>query len=174
MAGRLTREEARERTREAILEAAHRLFSERGYRGASIDDIAETAGYSKGAVYSNWAGKDALFLELLERQSTRSGETERIDTSATGWALATLDFFVEAVHKPETRDALAERYRQVRHEVGSGMAAGRPDPDWASWEEIASIAMALGSGLIIQSAVDGEAVDPSLAGRVMEQLLGRS
>ncbi len=169
---RMTRDEARLRTREAILVQARRLFESQGYRGASLDDIAEAAGYSKGAVYSNWASKEALFLELLDREARDAGSGDSLlATDATGWALATLDFFLEAVHNPEARAALGERYRQARRGAGAAIAQGRPSPQWASWEELASVAMALGSGLIIQSAVDETAVDPTLMQRVLERLL---
>lgn len=168
-ARRLTREEARHRTRRAILDAARAQFTERGYRGASLDDIAETAGYSKGAVYSNWSGKEALFLDLLDEAQTE--QPSGIDISAGGWALATLEFFVDAVRSPETRAALADRYRQARYDIGAGLGQGRADPSWATWDELASVAMALGSGLIIQTAIDDDAIDGSLADRVMRHLL---
>lgn len=168
-ARRLTRKEARLQTRRAILAAARTLFTERGYRGASIDDIAETAGYSKGAVYSNWANKEALFLDLMDE--TRTDGSGGLDIEPGGWALATLEFFVEAVRSPATRAALADRYRQARNEIGAGIGQGRPHPSWATWEELASVAMALGSGLIIQAALDDEAIDTTLADRIMRQLL---
>lgn len=166
---RLTREEARSQTRRSILDAARTLFTEHGYRGASLDDIAETAGYSKGAVYSNWPSKEALFLELLDQ--TRSDGTEGLDTTAGGWALATLEFFVEAVRNPEMRGALADRYGEARREIGVNLAAGRPDPEWATWDELAATAMAIGTGLIIQTAVDPTAIAPTLADRIIGILL---
>jgi hypothetical protein len=55
--------------------------------------------------------------------------------------------------------------------VGADLAQGRHPPHWATWEELASVAMALGSGLIIQAAVDETAVDPTLVGRIMHRLL---
>lgn len=172
-ARRLTRDESRAHTREAILAQARRQFESHGYRGASLDDIAEAAGYSKGAVYSNWASKEALFLDLLDREAQEQGTADLpLATEATGWALATLDFFLEAVHNPDTRAALGERYRQARQGAGAAIAQGRPNPPWASWEELASVVMALGSGIIIQSAVDETAIDPTLMQRVMERLLG--
>jgi AcrR family transcriptional regulator len=167
---RRTRAEARLETRDAILSAARRLFAERGYRGASLDEIAEVAGFSKGAVYSNWPSKEALFLELLDAARPER-PMDGLSTQPTGWALATLDFFIEAVRNPETRVLLADRYREARRALGPGLAQDRPDPAWATWEELATVAMALGSGLIIQAAIDERAVDPTLAGRVVQRLL---
>jgi AcrR family transcriptional regulator len=68
---RLTRAEARVRTREQLLEGAARVFAQKGYAGASVDEIAESAGYSTGALYSNFAGKEDLFLELMSGRRSR-------------------------------------------------------------------------------------------------------
>src|SRR5689334_23549773 len=62
---RLTRDERKLQTRADLLLTARRLFEERGFHGASLDDIADEAGYTKGAVYSNFASKDELFLAVL-------------------------------------------------------------------------------------------------------------
>lgn len=171
---RLTRAEAREQTRRAILKTARQHFSDKGYRGATLEEIAEAAGYSKGAVYSNWSGKDTLFLALLDEERSNAGGTALpADTAATGWALATLDFFLEAVHNPEIREALAARYREVRRRIGASLAgADGAEPEWASWEEIGSAVMALGSGLIIQSALDPTSIDSTLLERAVEQMMG--
>jgi AcrR family transcriptional regulator len=63
---RMTRAEQQQRTREEVLAAADRLFVERGFHATSVDQIARAAGYTKGAVYSNFAGKDDLYIALLE------------------------------------------------------------------------------------------------------------
>jgi AcrR family transcriptional regulator len=54
-------------TREQLLETAERLFLEKGLRATSVHEIAAEAGFTTGALYWNFASKDALFLELLER-----------------------------------------------------------------------------------------------------------
>ena len=64
---RLTREESRERTREHLLGAARVAVAQNGYDGTSIADIAEAAGFSKGAFFSNFESKEALLFELLRR-----------------------------------------------------------------------------------------------------------
>src|SRR3954467_5724168 len=66
---RLTRAEQRERTREALLDAGGRVFVERGFAGASVEAIAGEAGYTRGAFYSTFAGKEELFAELLQRRA---------------------------------------------------------------------------------------------------------
>jgi AcrR family transcriptional regulator len=66
---RLTREESRAVTREKLLASAYEVMAREGYEGASIDRIAEEAGFSKGAFYSNFESKEEIFLELLEIHS---------------------------------------------------------------------------------------------------------
>jgi AcrR family transcriptional regulator len=66
---RLTREQSQAATREKLLAAARTIFARDGYGGASIDRIADEAGFSKGAVYSNFRGKEDLFLAVMENQS---------------------------------------------------------------------------------------------------------
>jgi len=63
---RLTRQESRLETKTKLLESAAQLFARGGYERASVDLIAESAGFSKGAFYSNFASKEAIFLELLD------------------------------------------------------------------------------------------------------------
>src|SRR5580658_1804726 len=62
----LTPERRREQTREYLLRAAAEVFAERGFHGASLDQVAAVAGFTKGAVYSNFKNKEDLFLALLE------------------------------------------------------------------------------------------------------------
>lgn len=65
-ARRLTRHDKRQANRARILQAARTVFAQRGYHGATIDQIAGEAGLSNGAVYYNFASKEDLFLALLE------------------------------------------------------------------------------------------------------------
>lgn len=63
---RLTREQSQAITREKLLLSASEVVARDGYSGATIERIAEEAGYSKGAFYSNFANKEDIFLQLLE------------------------------------------------------------------------------------------------------------
>src|SRR5689334_16807299 len=67
-AGRMTREQSRAHTRERVLTAARTVFASRGFHGASVEEIASEAGFSTGALYSNFDGKEDLFLALAERE----------------------------------------------------------------------------------------------------------
>lgn len=64
---RLTREETREQTTQRLLEAAAKVIARKGLDACSVEDIAEAAGYSRGAFYSNFSSKEDLFIELLRR-----------------------------------------------------------------------------------------------------------
>jgi TetR/AcrR family transcriptional regulator, transcriptional repressor of aconitase len=76
---RLTRQESRLETRTKLLESAAQVFARGGYEGASVDLIAENAGYSKGAFYSNFESKEVIFLDLLEAHKQREiGALEKL------------------------------------------------------------------------------------------------
>lgn len=64
---RLSRQEAQVQTRERLVDSARDLFIRHGFGGTSLRDIAEEAGYSQGAFYSNFPSKEAVLLELLKR-----------------------------------------------------------------------------------------------------------
>lgn len=76
---RLSRPQQQAITRERLLAAAQEVFSRQGYGGASVDLIAAEAGYSKGAIYSNFPNKEAILLELLRLNMERDmAELEKI------------------------------------------------------------------------------------------------
>src|ERR1700690_1597800 len=64
----MTREQSKANTRERLLAAARSVFARRGFHGASVEEIASEAGFSTGALYSNFDGKEDLFLVLMERE----------------------------------------------------------------------------------------------------------
>src|SRR6266568_6891513 len=63
---RLTREEKKAQTRERLIEAAAKVFAEKGFAATSLDEVADTAGLTKGAVYSNFENKEDLVRAVLE------------------------------------------------------------------------------------------------------------
>ncbi|MHB8681379.1 MAG: TetR/AcrR family transcriptional regulator [Acidimicrobiales bacterium] len=66
---RWTPERRRELTRTALIEAASQVFARRGFYGASLDEIAETAGFTRGAIYKNFEDKEGLFLAAVDRHN---------------------------------------------------------------------------------------------------------
>jgi AcrR family transcriptional regulator len=69
---RLTREQSKELTRMRLVEAAETLFVRKGFDGASVEDISEMAGFTRGAFYSNFADKDQVFLAVIDRRRTKA------------------------------------------------------------------------------------------------------
>src|SRR5271165_4839786 len=65
---RMTREQSRANTRERLMRAARSVFARSGFHGAAVEEIASEAGFSTGALYSNFNGKEDLFLALMERE----------------------------------------------------------------------------------------------------------
>ena len=81
--GRLTRAEAQERNRASVLAAARDEFTGRGFRDAKIDSIAERAELTRGAVYSNFPGKRALYFAVLAEDAERSPEPSHVHPGGT-------------------------------------------------------------------------------------------
>lgn len=106
-----TRERRLERTRSLLLDAAEEVFAEKGFTPASLDDIARTAGYTKGAIYKHFTTKEDLFLAVSDRYWRRYFDhfTEVL-SSATEVGAAELD-------------AVAQRWRQLSVDRGAEHAA---------------------------------------------------
>ncbi|HWC39043.1 MAG TPA: TetR/AcrR family transcriptional regulator [Acidimicrobiales bacterium] len=131
-----TPERRRELTRSALVDSAAELFAERGFHAASLDDIAERAGFTRGAIYSNFENKEELFFAVLERHVNsqldafsrlfeQSGGPGSVERSAVAkawremmgdeqWAALTLEFRLYALRNPEVRERLAAQERKLR------------------------------------------------------------
>jgi AcrR family transcriptional regulator len=127
---RLTREESKELTRLRLIEAAERLFIRRGYDDASVEEISEMAGYSRGAFYSNFDSKEQVFLAVIDRRRPKaldnilqrvSEPVERIaavrNWFANQWRLKDfialrMEFSRRAFRDRSVRTHLAELFRQ--------------------------------------------------------------
>lgn len=97
---RVSRAQGVARTRSRLLDAAATEFAEKGFAGASIDAIAERAGRTKGAVYSNFDNKADLFIALLDRYLEQGfAELEA--------RLATVNDAQDLLHKVETSQVIA-------------------------------------------------------------------
>src|ERR1700749_4808455 len=78
---RMTRAESKERTRQRLLTEAQRLFRERGYAATSLEQIAEAAEVTKGAIYGHFASKEDLLLSAIEATPTPDYVTTLNDSS---------------------------------------------------------------------------------------------
>lgn len=140
----MTRAESKERTRQRLLTEAQRLFRERGYAATSLEQIAEAAGVTKGAIYGHFASKEDLMLNALEAapapgySSTLDDESRplRDRLAAYGRAVAVeapgdteelavyLEFFAALLRSP---DAL-QRYSSSRERRLQDLAGASPTP----------------------------------------------
>lgn len=186
---RLTRAEAKARTRQLLLDSAARVFAQKGLAGASVDEIAEAAGYSIGAVYSNFGGKEQLFLELLKERAndrvTRAAEIvadaepaeaqrafsrlmiEVADKDAD-FAPLQAEFWLYAVRNPELMETYAERMREPRDLLTALIARSVPDADRAG--ELSTLVIALFQGLVRMRRVAPDSVSDELFGRALRWL----
>jgi AcrR family transcriptional regulator len=178
---RLTRAESRERTRMQLLAAAEEVFAARGFHGASLDEVAEAAGYSKGAVYSNFASKDELFVAVLRKRMSEQAEfVTGLGSRATGdtvtalpdldwmdlqWCQLLFEFWLYALRNSAATQLLAEAYRQFRAQLAP-IAAVLSGPELTP-QEVASAAIALYQSLALQRHLDPDAVPADLAGRIL-------
>jgi AcrR family transcriptional regulator len=137
MRARPTRRERQEQTREQLLDAASRVFARRGFTEATVEEIAGEAGYTTGAVYSNFSGKEELFRAAFEHQVVRDIESvtsaqartadtpaERTRASAQTWMallrdrpemfLLLVEQWARAIRDPSHRASFVEHFRLFR------------------------------------------------------------
>jgi AcrR family transcriptional regulator len=90
----------RAQTRDRLLTAARETFGERGFYGATVEDICEAAGFTRGAFYSNFASKDDLFFALHEREKDqRMGSIQQVFTQEFPAGLAGDDLMDELIRR---------------------------------------------------------------------------
>lgn len=135
---KLTPERRRQLTRTALIESARQVFVRRGFSGASLDEIAETAGFTRGAIYKNFADKEELFLAVFDQineqvlnafaQMLEQGVSAAFDAHALAkmWAkliadtdLLTLEleFRLYEIRNPSARDRADAQRRRNRELV---------------------------------------------------------
>ena len=191
-----TRRPPREEVRRRILAAATEVFLERGFGGASVDEIAAAAGFSKGAVYSNFEDKDALFLALVDEEfawrldQLRAALEDAPDDPHAGAEVAGRsmiralaahqdlhvlfsEFRVHADRSPDTRRRFAQRRSEIRTTLAETVAAYA---DRAGVQltmppdHLATVLLALTNGLALERLGQPEAVPDELFGEVIAML----
>jgi AcrR family transcriptional regulator len=177
------------------MEAALAVFAERGYREASVDEVAERAGYSKGAFYWHFPSKDDLFYALLEERVLKPWEESiRVLESAPAdqdmapeatrlfgqllrgereFLLIQYEVWAQAVRDPKLRRRYTRRRRQLRVAMGRAVAArletlGAPPLEPGGEERLATIFIAAALGLAQERLVDANAVPDDLMGETFE------
>jgi AcrR family transcriptional regulator len=187
------RAEQKELTRRRLLAAADAVFAERGYDGASVEEIAREAGATTGALYANFRGKEDLFLELFaERTAADVREYRDIfrgsataDEQARGGAdrwmqilrdrpdyfPLLIEFWSYALRRPEVRQRLADRFAAVRAAIAEQVSAGAAERGIPMTAELASrlglVIDALGNGIALHKLADPEGVPDELFGDVL-------
>jgi AcrR family transcriptional regulator len=188
----LTRARRREMTRRHLMDAAATVFARQGFHRASLDDVAAVAGFTKGAVYSNFAGKDDLFLAVFEDRYQReqdemhrvlTEEEEPYELGGRGsavfsrvqgvidrtwddqWTALYLEFVLYAQRKPEAKVKLAESVRRQREMTVAMLAESYDSVGHVPdipVEVLATIAIALFDGLALGRLADPPAFDDEM------------
>jgi AcrR family transcriptional regulator len=187
---------ARARGREArdeLLTAALRVFARRGYGQAGVDEIAAEAGYSKGALYWHFSGKEELLTALLEEridapmrervallasappERDMSVEATRAFAQQLGEQreamLLEREYWSLAIRDPELRARYAERQTELRRALAAAMEArarhlGTPDLTMPA-ENVARIVMSIIGGLAVDELIEPGSVRPELLGEAL-------
>ena len=175
MSPRLSRAEQNDRNRALLLAAARRVFLDRGYYAATLDQIADEAGFSKGAVYSRFASKADMFLALLEdRIAERAAQNaggrnelagtgnfaalldlaQQAERDAPGWRLLVTEFRIHAARDPE----LNRRYAALHARTVDGLAQVLADQQGAGEtlpsppRQLAELVLAIETGLALEQS----------------------
>ena len=194
MRTRISRKESQHQTRERLLDAALQVFSRRGYYAASVDEIAAEAGYSKGAVYSNFSNKEELFLALIDRRFAKDAREypgiinymneglpveegsdfkEQIMKDST-WNILMVEFFLYAIREGSHRDELATRIEQLRgvmEENLSTLYAKLGKKPMLPVAELPWSVFSLGVGMMLQFYIDPAGLPKGVYERALQQLL---
>jgi AcrR family transcriptional regulator len=168
-----------------MIDAAIKVVAKRGFDGASVDEIARAAGFSIGALYGNFKGKDDLFLAVYDAHVTWFGEVvarmdaadpaaalaasfaQLDDTAAREQFLVFVEFWSYAVRRPKLRRQLAQRMATLRATLAEqvGDRAGLPA------DTVALLLLATWRGLALERMADRAAVDETALGTVLSRTL---
>jgi len=192
----MSRKETQEQTRGRVLAGAAKVFARRGYHRATVDEIASEAGFTIGALYSNFTGKEELFLALADRQvAQRVAEVAAMGDAAEGeepsknaaerlraflerdpdWPLLFYEFWSLSVRNPELQGELAKRRDAIRDALAetlervakrNGFKLRFPAPVLAT-----AIAASL-NGLAFERAADPKALPDEVFAEFVTAVLG--
>jgi len=195
---RLTRSEKQAATRTALLDSAAEVFTRRGYEAATVEEIAESAGFSRGAFYSNYDSKEELFLTIIESQidgrlqeiaaAFQEGETagDRIRSGGRfldslvvkdrQWCLLYMEFWARAVRDPKLRRRFAAQYdawrtgiAQIIESQSEQLGIEVDAPPY----ELASALIALFEGQVLQRMIDPKRFDEGFFTRLLLRFFSR-
>lgn len=171
---RKTRAETQAETRAQLVKTARQMFFEDGYYPTSLEKVADAAGYSKGAVYSNFRNKDELCTTVLDEvRAQRIGEVVEMmaqpDTPARiealrdwaervigdpGWTTLEVEFAVHARRNAELRSELAGRVDAILQMLATAAESAENADLKMPGRETATAMLALGIGLGLLRSID--------------------
>src|SRR5439155_14491388 len=179
---KLTPERRREMTRTALIEAAADVFTRRGFHAASLEEIAEAAGFTRGAIYSNFGGKEEILIAVLDHLTEQqlAAYSDVLDRAAHGtpderaaaagaiWShvqgeqqlpALSLEMRLYALRNPDFRRRLALAERRQQEQIAAfieqiATAETRPLPYGA--RDLAEMLRAFSDGLSQLAAIDEE------------------
>lgn len=198
MRKRLTHEERKQETRKRLLESAVDTFAKLGFHGASVDKIAEDAGFTKGAVYTHFKSKEELFLALLEQQIQSHLHTihqvieqekslthviNRLEhyfdldkQTNKAWGILNMEFFLYAMRNESVREkwtnVIVESVEHLTNAIDQMRAEHEQTIDLSS-EELAWTILSLENGMAIFHYIAGQNVPVNLYGKSLKYLLNQ-
>ncbi len=175
---RLTRSESQALTRQRLVETARTMFLRDGYAATSLEKVAEEAGFSKGAVYSNFGGKDDLCLAVLDTIHEEVAEAvlgslsgtdsleEALDTfdrwadariGDPDWSALEAEFAARSRRDPHLKQALQARNDRIRGLIAEALRTTCEEHGLRiplSYDGAANALYSLGVGLGLQRSLD--------------------
>lgn len=189
----------RSETRRRVLDAAFAVFGERGIAASSLAEVAREAGMTKGAVYSNFRGKDDLVLALMEEHAmdrlagALAGITPTTDVGealamaatvlvrsmhdGAAWHRLLAEYFALSHRDPDRREGLRLRRREARDAVARALNRVAETTDIRlplPAPDLAAVLFALSNGMAMESAIDPDGVPDDLLGRVLGLMFATS
>jgi AcrR family transcriptional regulator len=192
MPRRLSRKEKQAHTRSCLMKSAAKVFARRGLQHASIDEVAEDAGFTKGAFYANFKSKEELFLAMLdERFAERLEEIDRVIggegepealarqagvdfgrfiSADLEWQRLFFEFAAYAARNDDFRDELVTRYTALRRRITDAYRRREQELELKSpisLEEVSLMTFAMANGVALEKLLEPDAVPDELYGTML-------
>jgi len=194
-----TRRERQGQTRELLLDAAAIVFARRGYHEASVEEVASEAGFSTGAVYSNFTGKEGLFLALADREVEKQvieirAVAERVEAGGEAaveagrqfqellkrdrnWPLLSYEFWSFGVRNARLQEEFAQRRQAVQDALADSLDRLAAQLGFELRFPAPMLAAAINAtlnGLAFEHAADPGAISDEVLGEFVAAILGGS
>ncbi|EMA6344746.1 TetR/AcrR family transcriptional regulator [Bacillus cytotoxicus] len=193
---RLTQEQRKQETRKLLLESAFETFAKLGFHGASVDKIAEHAGFSKGAVYAHFHTKEELFLAIVDRQmhiyvqdicnmiekeqslesfiETIDQYSHSIRQKTKTWNMLTMEFLLYAMREESVRDKWANMIDDTVEQISKSIENFIQNADYQatlSAKEIAWTILSLENGISIFYNISQQHMPMNLYKKALQNML---